>query len=256
MIKVLVSGALGKMGQEVIRAVNSQDDMKLVGGIDPKGSGQKDGINIYGDISEAILHTQPDVVVDFTEPKEVLKNIQICLKHHVRVIVGTTGISEQDLILLQEQCVGKQWAGLIAPNFAIGAVLMMRFSQQAAKFFPNAEIIEYHHEQKKDSPSGTAIKTAEMIKQVQQGASLVKDDTIQIIPGARGALYEDINIHSLRLPGYVAHQEVIFGLPGQNLIIRHDSTHRESFMPGVLLAIRKIKDLNGITYGLEHILFD
>jgi len=256
MIKVLVSGALGKMGQEVVKAVSSQDDMQVVAGVDPIATAPINGITMYQDLNEALSKTEVDVVVDFTEPTQVLKNIQICLEKNVRVVVGTTGISDQDLVLLQEQSSDKDWAGIIAPNFAIGAVLMMRFAQEAAKFFPDVEIIEYHHQQKKDAPSGTAIKTAEMISQVQVNQKQKEDPTIQIIPGARGGRFDNINIHSVRLPGYVAHQEVIFGLPGQNLIIRHDSTHRESFMPGVLLAVRKVKDLQGIIYGLEHILFD
>lgn len=254
MIKVLVSGVAGKMGSEVIKAVSSQKDMEVVAGVDPVLDSDIDGIKIYQELESAIQETKPDVVVDFTHPGVVKTNIDICLKSNVRTVVGTTGLSEAELVPLMDQTADQDWAAIIAPNFAIGAILMMRFAKEAANFFSDVEIIEYHHEQKKDSPSGTAIKTAEMINKVMQDKQLKYNDEFEKIEGARGASSGNVHIHSVRLPGYVAHQEVIFGSAGQNLTIKHDSTHRESFMPGVILAIRKIGTLQGVIYGLDQII--
>ena len=173
----------------------------------------------------------------------------------IRVIVGTTGITSDQIGELQASVTRDDWAALIAPNFAIGALLMMRFAQEAAKYFPHVEIIEYHHRQKQDAPSGTAIKTAEMINQALSGQQPANPDQSEMLAGARGAKSGRVHIHSLRLPGYVAHQEIVFSSSGQLLTIRHDSTHRESFMPGVLLAIRKIHTLTGVVYGLEQLLW-
>ncbi len=255
MIRVLVSGAAGKMGQEVVKAISVQSDMEFVGGVDP-ACNRLGQLDLYSDLVEAITETKPDVVVDFTHPGVIRENLATYQKHQLKAVIGTTGLSEQDLESLRASAKEHNWAALIAPNFAIGAVLMMKFAVEAAKHFPNIEIIEYHHEQKKDSPSGTAIKTAEMISENLTTVKAASDDQFERLAGARGANLGSINIHSVRLPGYVAHQEVICGLPGQNLTIRHDSTHRESFMPGVVLAVRKIGELQGITYGLEHILFN
>jgi len=254
LIKVLVNGALGKMGREVVQAVNNQSDMQVAAGVDPLATKDFDEIRLYRDLAAAITEVKPDVVVDFTNPTVVRENIRTCMQFGVRMVVGTTGLTEADVQALQAEVADKDWAVLIAPNFAIGAVLMMNFAQQAAKYFTDVEIIEYHHQQKKDAPSGTAIKTAEMISQVLHKDGLHTSDEIEKIPGARGGQYNNIHIHSVRMPGYVAHQEVIFSSPGQMLTIRHDSTHRESFMPGVLLAVRKIAELKGVIYGLEQIL--
>jgi 4-hydroxy-tetrahydrodipicolinate reductase len=254
MKRVLVSGALGKMGTEVIKAIGQASDLEVVCGVDPKAEKDADGIRYYQELAPAIKATNPDVVVDFTHPGVVLENIKICLEHGVRAVVGTTGLTAEDVERLEHEAAKPDWAALIAPNFAIGAVLMMKFAQEAARYFPNVEIIEYHHNQKKDAPSGTAIKTAEMINQVLTGEAENNPDEFEKLPGARGAASSAVQIHSVRLPGYVAHQEVIFSSAGQLLTIKHDSTHRESFMPGVLLAVRKIDQLEGIIYGLEHIL--
>ncbi len=252
MIRVLVSGAQGKMGTEVIKAVRAQNDMLLVGGVDPAAQDQTGDVKIYGDLKTAISELNPDVVVDFTHPGVVLQNIKICMEENVRLVVGTTGLTEADINELQAEAAGRKWAVLVAPNFAIGAILMMRFAQEAAKYFADIEIIEYHHNQKKDAPSGTAIKTAEMINHMLANSDQNSAETEE--NPARGRIINNVNIHSLRLPGYVAHQEVLFSSTGQLLTIRHDSTHRESFMPGVLLAIRKIGILTGVVYGLEEIL--
>lgn len=255
MTRVLVCGAAGRMGREVVKAVHSQTDMEVVAGVDLMPSESLNQVPFYTDLGQAIKETKPDVAVDFTQPHVLLDNVSCYYNHNLRAVIGTTGLSQAEILPLQEKAkTASDWAVLIAPNFAIGAVLMMRFAADAAKYFPDVEIIEFHHEQKKDAPSGTAIKTAEMIAAVQGRVESSELDEYEKLTGARGAELDQIHIHSVRLPGYVAHQEVIFGAPGQNLIIRHDSTHRESFMPGVLLAVRKIRTMHGLTYGLEHIL--
>lgn len=254
MIRVLVGGAAGKMGREVIQAVNNQSDMQIVAGVDPVANPDIKGVELFTDLAVAIDATKPDVVVDFTHPNVVIGNIKTCLAKETRIVVGTTGLNEAELKQLEAKAVNKDWACVIVPNFAIGAVLMMRFAKEAAQYFSNVEIIEYHHNEKKDAPSGTAMKTAEIINQHLIAKEEVINESFEIIKGATGAVSGKVRIHSVRLPGYVAHQEVIFSSLGQNLVIRHDSTHRRSFMPGVLLAIRKLPALKGFVYGLEQIL--
>lgn len=222
-IKVIVNGASGKMGTETVKAILKEPDMELVGQTD-----------IKDDLAAAIKKNGAEVVVDFTTPKSVMSSVKTILENKARAVVGTTGLSLENLKEIETLCKKNGVSALVAPNYAIGAVLMMKFSSEAVKYMPKAEIIELHHEQKLDAPSGTAIKTAEMMKTTSG---------------------KDAPIHSVRLPGFVAHQEVIFGGLGQTLTIRHDTIGRESFMPGVILAIRKIKDLNGLVYGLENILF-
>lgn len=254
MIRVLISGINGKMGREVQRAVAAAEDLVCVAGVDPQ-EGQSDECPGYGALSEALARETVDVVIDFTNPAVVEQNIQCCLDHNTPVVVGTTGLTEEALCRLSDQARQQQCGVVVAPNFAIGAILMMKFAQEAAKFFPEAEIIEYHHQQKADAPSGTALKTAKMMSE----ARLVAPDGVQVgradHADARGYVVNDIPIHSVRLPGYVAHQEVLLSLPGQTLTIRHDSTERISFMPGVLLAVRKAPKLKGLIFGLEHLLF-
>lgn len=252
-MRVLVSGAAGKMGREVLKAVSNAADMELVGGIDPSNQ-SIEGVTIYNTLEQGVAVVRPDVVVDFTSPDAVNGNLDFCFRNRLPIIVGTTGLSEKEIIGWDEKARTNGWPVMIIPNFAIGAVLMMEFAREAAKYFDGAEIIEYHHEQKVDAPSGTAIKTAEMIRQAKEMENRAVS-SVEKVPGARGGAIGAVQIHSVRLPGFVAHQEVIFGLPGQNLTIRHDSTHRESFMPGVLLAIRNISSTKGLVYGLEHILF-
>lgn len=232
-MRVLVNGATGKMGQEVCKAIGNSPSLTLVGGVNASGKTLA-GVEIYTDLSEAIKSTNAELVVDFTTPSVVQDNMEICFVAKVPMVIGTTGISETDLANWQIKVEGTDWKAIIAPNFAIGALLLMKFSVEAINYFPNAEIIEYHHAQKLDAPSGTALRTQALITEGQK---------------------RQIPIHSVRLPGLVAHQEVIFGLPGQTLTIRHDSTNRESFMPGVLLAIEKIDQIQGVVLGLEHILF-
>lgn len=232
-MRVIVAGATGKMGREVCKAVQNAEDLLLIGGVN--SSGRKLGqVPIFTDLSAALQATKPDVVVDFTTPQALPSNMEICLAGRVPMVIGTTGLEKEELQNWRRKAQEAAWKAIIAPNFAIGAVLMMEYAKQAAPFFAKAEIIEYHNDHKLDAPSGTAVKTKEMMRE---------------------HLPEEIPIHSVRLPGLIAHQEVILGLPGQTLTIRHDSLDRSSFMPGVFLAISKIKEIEGLIYGLEHILF-
>lgn len=263
MIKVMVSGAYGKMGLEVLKAVHKDDQLSLVGAMDTKsdftdvgeliGIG-KIGIIIGNDLQEVINETKPQVMVDFTRPEAVLNNIRIAIKNGVCPVVGTTGLSEANVKEVQELCKETGVNAIISPNFSIGAILMIKLAQDAAKFFPNVEIIELHHDQKLDAPSGTALRTAELIAQKRGYIKQGHPAEVEKLAGARGGELSGIRLHSVRLPGYVAHQEVIFGGLGQTLTIRHDSISRESFMPGVVLACKHVLSTDGLVYGLEHIL--
>jgi len=257
-IRVLISGVCGRMGQETAKAVSSADDMEIVSGCDLTHVGElvcdviptvKEQVQIYGDLDEAIRASSPQVMVDFTTPASVMNNLRIAIRHGVNCVVGTTGITKDNLHELEELSAENGAAVLVAPNFAIGAVLMMKFATEAAKYMPAVEIIELHHDKKLDAPSGTAIKTAEMIGGVRGVDQSGKD-----LSAARGENHFGVWVHSVRLPGLVAHQEVIFGGQGQTLTIRHDSLDRTSFMPGVLMAVRKVRQLSGVVYGLENIL--
>lgn len=262
-IRVLVSGAYGRMGREVVKAVLGAKDMVLVGAVDKEGVGQDAGriagvedlgVMIAPDLREAIEETKPQVVVDFSTPLVVMGNIRIIIGAGVAGVIGTTGITEDNLKEITALIGEKESALLLAPNFAIGAVLMMRFAEEAAKYLPHAEIIELHHDRKMDAPSGTALKTAEMIAAQRRGETPAEVSVLEKLKGTRGAELAGVRIHSVRLPGLVAHQEVIFGGPGQTLRIRHDSLDRSSFMPGVLLGIRRVMQVKGFFYGLETFL--
>ena len=267
MIRVVVAGAHGRMGREVLKTVWNADDMELVGAVDGQGAGVdvgslieagKVGLVVEKDLKEALSRTRPDVAVDFTNPRVVYQNTVTCLEQGVRPVVGTTGMNPEQINEVIELSARFGLGGLIAPNFAIGALLMMKFAAEAVRHFPHVEIIELHHDQKVDAPSGTAIKTAEVILE-QRGEEFRQGlpTEIEKLPGARGGEFTGgIRIHSVRLPGLVAHQEVIFGGLGQTLAIRHDSITRESFMPGVLLGIRKAIHLERVVYGLDKILFE
>ena len=262
-IKVAVIGACGRMGREVVKAVLKEADLELVGAVDQFNSG-KDiatvigseaiGVIIRSDLAESLRLDQPEVVVDFTTPATVMGNLRVVLQAGVNAVIGTTGLSKLNLEEITALCGQYHANTLVAPNFAIGALLMMRFAVLAGQYFPQVEIIELHHDQKLDAPSGTAIKTAEMILAGREATDGVKvgEEKIQ---GVRGGELGGIHLHSIRLPGLIAHQEVIFGGEGQTLTIRHDSLSRESFMPGVVTAIRKIGEYPGLTYGLDKILF-
>jgi 4-hydroxy-tetrahydrodipicolinate reductase len=261
-MRVAVSGACGRMGQQVCQTILQEEDLELVGAFDLQDQG-KDlgiilenrplGITIEELTPENLKKYQPAVMVDFTTPMVVMHNIKIALQCGVRPVVGTTGITQVDLARISQQVEEFGLSAMIAPNFALGAVLMMKFAATAARYFPQAEIIELHHDKKIDAPSGTALKTAEMIALERQAEPAPKEELLKL-PGARGALQEKVHIHSVRLNGLIAHQEVIFGGPGQTLLIRHDSYDRSSFMPGVILAVKNIVKLQGLVYGLENLL--
>lgn len=263
MIRVLVCGAYGKMGREVLKAVHKDEQLSLVGAVDVNsdfidvgdliGVG-KTGVIVGNDLQVVINETKPQVMVDFTNPSAVMNNIKIALNNGVCPVVGTTGLSEDEIKELSNHCKQMKVNALISPNFSIGAILMMKLSQDAAKFFPHVEIIELHHDQKLDAPSGTALRTAELIAENRGYLRQGHPAEVEKLQGARGGGLSGIHIHSVRLPGYVAHQEVIFGGLGQTLTIRHDSISRESFMPGVVLACKKVLTLDGLVFGLEHIL--
>jgi 4-hydroxy-tetrahydrodipicolinate reductase len=244
MTKVGVLGARGRMGREVVRAVAEASDLEVCAEVD------------QGDQREAL--TGCDVVVDFTHPGVVMGNLRWCVEHGLDVAVGTSGFGEDRLDEVQGWLAEHRHVRvLIVPNFSVGAVLMMHFAAQAARFFDSAEVIELHHANKADAPSGTSLRTASMIASARAAAGLgaPPDATASALPGARGATVEDVHVHSVRVAGLLAHQEVLFGGHGETLTIRHDSLDRASFMPGVLRAIRQIRSLpEGLTVGLESLL--
>lgn len=263
MIRVLVCGAYGKMGREVLKAVHNDEYLSVVGAVDVKSDfadvgdligTSKTGVVVGNDLEVAIQETRPQVLVDFTRPESVMNNLQIAIRNGICPVVGTTGLSEADIKIVRQLCQEKHVNAIIAPNFSLGAIMMMRLAKEAAAVFPHVEIIELHHDQKLDAPSGTAIRTAELIMETRGQMSQGHPQETEKMAGARGAETGGIRIHSVRLPGYVAHQEVIFGGLGQTLTIRHDSVSRESFMPGVVLACKKVLTINGLVYGLENIL--
>ena len=262
MVRVLVNGACGRMGQAVVRAVIEDEALTLVAAVDLKGGVDAGtlvglppcGVTVTVGLEATIEAEKPDVMVDFTRPDAVFTNALTALSKGVAPVIGTTGLSDAQKEALKKRSEETGTPVFIAPNFAIGAVLMMQMAQQAAKYLPEVEIIELHHDQKLDAPSGTAIQTAEMIRAVRSSHAQGHPEEEEKLPGARGAKIDGIPIHSVRLPGYVAHQEVIFGGVGQTLTIRHDSIDRTSFMPGVVLACKKVRDLKGLTVGLDKLL--
>lgn len=253
MIKVLVNGALGRMGRTVCAAVNADSELELVGAVDIF-DGEVDGMKVETNLDAALKKFSPDVMVDFTQPAVVFQNVMTALANRVSPVVGTTGLSDDAKEKIRQAAEKNQTPAFIAPNFALGAVLMMLLSKQAAKYFPDVEIIELHHDKKLDAPSGTAELTAKMIAEVRPPHRQGHPDEVERLAHVRGADVDGIRIHSVRLPGYVAHQEVIFGGLGQTLTIRHDSTGRDSFMPGVVLACKKVRSLTGLTIGLDKLL--
>lgn len=250
------------MGQAVLKAVQEADGLELVGAVDIRGGADTgilvglpaNGILVETDLAAALERLQPEVMVDFTRPDVVFDNVMTALAHKTSPVVGTTGLSDEQKAEIAKAAEKYDTPAFIAPNFAIGAVLLMVLSRQAAKYMPEVEIIELHHDKKLDAPSGTAIQTAAMIAEVRKEHQQGNPEEFEKLPGARGANYEGMHIHSVRLPGYVAHQEVIFGGLGQTLTIRHDSMNRESFMPGVVLAAKKVRGLKGLTVGLDKLL--
>lgn len=262
-IRVAVVGACGKMGREVVKAVQEAQDMELVGACDVACSGRPIGevvgvaalnVPVVDRFADMVCDAAPDVIVDFAKPFS-MENTISAMEKGVVPIVGTTGQTPQQLAQIDEAARRTGCGAMVIPNFAVGAVLMMKFAAEAAKYMPSVEIIELHHDQKVDAPSGTSIKTAEMIDQARKSASLALPDPAgpQGHP-ARGDVHGGVQIHSVRLPGLVAHQEVLFGGNGQLLTIRHDSIDRTSFMPGVLLAVRRATNIQGLVYGLDKLL--
>ena len=262
-IKVAVLGACGKMGREVMKAVASADDMELVGACDISNIGMNASevtgvpglsFDIESDFNKMLTDSEPNVVVDFAKPFDI-GNIRAMLNSGVVPVIGTTGISADELKEIGNLAERNGTGAMVIPNFAIGAVLMMKFAAEAAKYMPNVEIIELHHDKKIDSPSGTAIKTAEMIESVRKESGIDWEKPLGSDEDkARGDKRSEVQIHSVRLPGLVAHQEVLFGGTGQLLTIRHDSIDRTSFMPGVLLAIRRASTIKALVYGLDKLL--
>jgi 4-hydroxy-tetrahydrodipicolinate reductase len=242
MINVAVLGARGRMGSEVVKAVEAADGLALVAALD------------MGDAIEQLKGSAAHVVVDFTTPDSVMANLEFLINNGINVVVGTTGFDDAKLATVKGWLAQNPSVGvLIAPNFAIGAVLMMEFAAKAARYFESAEVIELHHPAKVDAPSGTAARTAELMSAARKDAGLgaMPDATTSAIDGARGALVAGIPVHSVRARGLVAHQEVLFGGLGETLTIRHDSIDRAGFMPGVILGVRKIVNTPGLTHGLD-----
>lgn len=244
-IRIGVLGARGRMGQQVCQAVVAADDMDLVAAVDA------------GDWLFSVADGGAQVLVDFTHPDVVMDNVRFAIDQGIHAVVGTTGFTDERLDTIREWLADTPKLGvLVAPNFAIGAVLSMRFAQLAAPHYESVEIVELHHPEKVDAPSGTAVRTAQLIAAARATAGLdpVPDATTQAIDGARGAVVDGVHVHAVRAAGLVAHQEVLFGTTGETLSIRHDSFDRASFMPGVLLGIREIASRPGLTVGLEPLL--
>ncbi|MBE9128356.1 MULTISPECIES: 4-hydroxy-tetrahydrodipicolinate reductase [unclassified Coleofasciculus] len=269
-IPVVINGAAGKMGREVVKAVSQADDMTLIGAIDrnPQYLGQDVGevaggepveIPILNDLQATLVMATQEkvqgVMVDFTHPDSVYENVRTAIAYGVRPVIGTTGLSSDQIQDLADFAEKASTGCLIVPNFSIGMVLLQQAAVQASQYFDHVEIIELHHNQKADAPSGTAIKTAQMLSGLGKTYNPAMVEETEKLAGARGSVADDnIRIHSVRLPGLIAHQEVIFGAPGQIYTLRHDTTDRSCYMPGVLLAIRKVTQLKSLVYGLEKIL--
>ncbi len=241
-ISILVNGAFGRMGQMVVKTIEAEPDFNLVG-----QTGRE-----Y-DLKKSIHDSKAQIVIDFTTADAVYENCLAIIEASARPVIGTSGLKQEQINSLRERSQQLKIGGIIAPNFSVGAVLMMKYAQQIAHYMPQVEIIEFHHDQKADSPSGTAIRTAEMIAEAQL-VNQTKRGSRETVPGARGANYKNIPIHAIRLPGLLAHQEIIFGNLGETLTLRHDSIDRQCFMPGVILACKKVMGLQHLVYGLEEIL--
>jgi len=259
-IKVAVRGAAGKVGQEVVKAVCAEAGMELVGCVDervtrdfldlPDGSGM---VPFSGDLEKIINECQPDVIVDFTLAPAVMPAVRTATEKGVNLVIGTTGLSQNDLNEIDQLAVGFKVGVVVAPNFALGAVLMMHLARVAAKYMDHAEIIELHHDKKADAPSGTALSTAKSMVQ-SRGKPFLQPADKGETPPSRGQQVDGVSLHSIRLPGLLAHQEVLLGAPGQTLSIRHDTISRECFMPGVILAIKEVVNRKGLTFGLDTLL--
>ncbi|HEY9879383.1 MAG TPA: 4-hydroxy-tetrahydrodipicolinate reductase [Leptolyngbyaceae cyanobacterium] len=268
-IRVVVNGACGKMGREVVKAVSRIEDMVLVGAIDKNPAVQGEDIGevigcgplevpVLSDLEGTLVMAQSEgqaVMVDFTHPDTVYESVRAAIAYGVRPVVGTTGLSNEQIHDLAEFAEKASTGCLIIPNFSIGVVLLQQAALQAAQYFEHVEIIELHHNQKADAPSGTAVQTAQMLSELGKTYNAAQVQETESMPGARGSTTADgIRIHSVRLPGLIAHQEVLFGAPGQIYTLRHDTSDRASFMPGVLLCIRRVMPLKSLIYGMDKIL--
>lgn len=253
-IRIIIAGYRGKMGSTALSMAQNEEDFEVVALLDPNAKEKEfQGIPVYN-LKEDLKTIDAEVWVDFTHPEVAFENTHFAIEQGFAPVVGTTGFTSKEIENLIQLSSDKNIGGLIAPNFAIGALLLMEFAERAAKYFPNVEIIELHHDQKKDAPSGTALKTAEVISKERQEITQGHPDEVESLPGARGANYQGMHIHSVRLPGLVAHQEVHFGGPGEGLTLRHDSYDRQSFMQGVKIGIREVVKRNQLVYGLEKLL--
>jgi 4-hydroxy-tetrahydrodipicolinate reductase len=259
--KVVVAGVLGRMGREVTARLAKEPELDLAGGVDPRASeeyldlpGGGGLIPIGRDLEAIINRVRPRVMVDFTHPDAAMGNVRVALKNKVSPVVGTSGIKPGDLEEIEALAAEAGVAAVVVPNFAIGANLMLHFARIASKFLSAAEIIELHHDGKVDAPSGTAVATAREMVAAHGGDFDDPETTTLLLEGARGGVEGGIHVHSVRLPGLVAHQEIIFGGPGQILTLRHDSISRDSFMPGVVLAVKEVTKRSGLVYGLDRLM--
>ena len=253
-IKVIVAGFKGRMGSTAVDMIKNDSELELAALLDPFAAEKEiDGVSVFTGKSD-LVGLDAEVWVDFTIPKVAYENTHFALENGFRPVVGTTGFTQEQIADLMTLSADKKLGGLIAPNFAIGAVLLMEFAAKASKYFPDLEIIELHHDKKKDAPSGTAVKTAELIREARAYKKQGAADEEETLVGARGAEFDGFRIHSVRLPGLVAHQEVIFGAQGEGLTLRHDSYDRISFMNGVNLGIKEVVQREQLVYGLEHLL--
>lgn len=246
-IRVAVVGATGRIGSEAVRAIEAAPDLELVAALG------------RADKREKLVDTGAQVAVELTHPDQVMDNVEFCVNNGIHAVVGTTGWTAERLDTLRTWLAGAPATGvLIAPNFSIGALLTMRFAQQAARYYESVEVIELHHNNKADAPSGTATRTAQLIAAARAEAGLAPqtDPTTHGLDGARGAVVDGVPVHAVRMRGLLAHQEVLFGDTGETLTIRHDSLHHSSFMPGILLGVRRVVDTPGLTFGLENFLFE
>ncbi|WP_010530802.1 4-hydroxy-tetrahydrodipicolinate reductase [Lentibacillus jeotgali] len=262
-IKIIIAGPRGKMGSEAVRMVHNEESFELVACIDRKNGGKTLNeienlpalnIPIYEDPEQCFQETDADVFIDLTIPDIGFEHTKLSLLYDIRPVVGTSGFTNEQIEALEDLSATHGTGCIIAPNFAVGAVLMMQFAKTAAKYLPDVEIVEKHHDQKLDAPSGTAVKTANMIQETRESKQQGHPNEKETFNGARGAETDGIHIHSVRLPGLMAHQEVLFGGPGQTLTVKHDSYNRASFMEGVKLSVNKVMELDKLIYGLENIL--
>ncbi|MER7695655.1 MULTISPECIES: 4-hydroxy-tetrahydrodipicolinate reductase [unclassified Streptomyces] len=244
-LRVAVLGAKGRIGSEAVTAIEAADDLELVAALG------------RGDKLETLADTGAQAVVELTTPASVMGNLDFCVRHGIHAVVGTTGWTDERLAQLTTWLAGSPETGvLIAPNFSIGAVLTMKFAERAARYFESVEVVELHHPNKADAPSGTATRTAQLIAaaRAEAGSAAQPDATTTALDGARGADVDGVPVHAIRLRGLLAHQEVLLGGEGETLTIRHDSLHHSSFMPGILLGVRRVVTTPGLTFGLEHFL--